>query len=220
MDETNLAAPAQTQEGTPAAVKTAAKNAKAEEVAKAAEAQVEAEHKERMRKLEMEAKELEILERQVNLQDAKDRIAERQMKREQVNLMSRTNGASLKDTATREAQIQSRCNHRKGGEGIAAIQFGMGVSPNYAVIKHTMLTSDMWIRCQRCGKTWKPPIRKDYELGGDREKEGIDGYTKALVEYETARNFNTNNTPSSSQTFSWSDGGAYAREVLKHTNLR
>lgn len=203
---------------------TVTKNVKAEEAAKAAqaaaEAQVEAEHKARMRDLEVEAKRLEILEREVNLQDARERIAERQMKREQVHLSARTNGVTLKDTAAREAQIQSRCNHRKGGEGIAAIQFGQGVSPNYAVIKHTILTGDMWVRCQRCGKTWKPPVKSDFQAGGDREKDGIEGYVKELSEYEAARNFNTNNTPSSSQTFRWSDNGEFAREQLKNTTLR
>lgn len=187
---------------------------------KAAEDQAELSHREEMRKLEIESKRLEVLEKQANIEDIGERLAERQLKREAIRQKAYTNGATLKDTANRQIMIEKRCNHRKGGDGAAGIQLGQGVSPHYAVIKHGMMNGDLWIRCQRCGKTWKPPIKADYLEGGQFAVEGIDGYVKALTEYETAKNFPTNNSPSSSQQFKWSDNGAYAREVLRHTNLR
>lgn len=213
---TPVSIPEHTQEGTQAASR-ANKPAAA---SKAAEEAAEAAHRQRMRELEAKEKELSILEKQANVQDIEERLSERQLKREQIRQKAYTNGATLRDIANRETQVQRRCNHRKGGDGAAGITLGQGTNPQHAVIKHTMLTGDLWVRCQRCGKTWKPPIKKDYLPGGVREAEGIEGYVTALTEYETARNFQTNNTPSSSQQFQWSDNGAYAREVLRPTTLR
>lgn len=199
--------PEQTQEGTP---KASTDNKASNTAKKAAEEEVA--HKAKLRDLELKAKELELLERQANLEDIQERLSERQMKREAVRQKAYANGTTLRDTAAQEASVQRRCNHRKGGDGAAGIKLGQGVSPHYAVIKHTMLTGDMWIRCQRCGKTWKPPIKADFP--------DVEGYVKALTDYETAKNFPTNNTPSASQQFKWSDNGAYAREVMKNTTLR
>jgi hypothetical protein len=216
MAEVNgTAIPEQAQEGTPAATKVAKVAAP-----KIAEETAETTHKEQMRQLELEAKRLEILEKKINIEDAQERIAERQLRRDAVSQKAYTNGATLRDTATREAQVQKRCNHRKGGDGAAGIQLGQGQSSNFAVIKHTMLTGDMWLRCQRCGKTWKPPIKSDFMPGGLYEEKGIEGYVATLTEYEAMRNCQTSNKPSSSQQFQWSDNGAYAREVLRHTTLR
>lgn len=177
-------------------------------------------HNAEMRNLEAESRRLEILERKANLEDVTERLDERRMRREAVAQRAYTNGATLRDTAQREAMIQKRCNHKKGGNGASGVQLGQGDNPQHAVIKHSMLNGDLWIRCQRCGKTWKPPIKGDYAEGGLLAKLGIEGYVQALTEYETAKVFQTNNSPSSSQQFQWSDGGAYSREVLRSTTLR
>lgn len=211
MSET-INAPESTQEGTQNKAPKV-KTATAEEL-------IDQAHKEKMRELELKSKELEILEKTASLEDIQERLAERQLKREAVRQKAYTNGATLKDTANRQLMIEKRCNHRKGGDGAAGVTLGQGVSPHYAVIKHSMMNGDLWIRCQRCGKTWKPPIKADFGEGGQFATQGIEGYVKALTEYETAKNFPTNNTPSSSQQFKWSDNGAYAREVLRHTTLR
>ena len=216
MSEVNgTAVPEQTQEGTPAAIKVGRVTS-----AKPAEDVADVAHKEQMRKLELEAKILEIMEKKVNIEDAQERIAERQLRRDAVRQKAYANGATLKDTAYRQGQVQKRCNHRKGGDGAAGITLGQGQSPHFAVIKHTMLTGDMWVRCQRCGKTWKPPIKGDYLVGGIYEEDGIETFVTILSEYEAMRNCQTTNKPSSSQLFQWSDNGAYAREILRHTTLR
>ncbi len=203
-----------------AKAKAPVKSTEVAALAAASEAAAEAAHREELRRLEVESKRLEILEKKANIEDINERLAERQLKRENIRQKAYTNGKTLRDIAAREAQIQKRCNHRKGGNGIAGITLGQGDNPQHAVIKHTMLTGDMWIRCQRCGKTWKPPIKSDYLPGGLREKEGIEGYTIEFAEYQAAKNFQTNNTPSSSQQFQWSDNGDYARSVLRSTTLR
>jgi len=60
----------------------------------------------------------------------------------------------------------------------------------YAVIKHQHINQDLWVRCQRCGKTWKPPIRASYPT--DRE------FYRAVDEYEWACKLPTNNVTSRS----------------------
>jgi hypothetical protein len=92
---------------------------------------------------------------------------------------------------------QSICNHRKGGiiqniKDPASIAAGLshGNGSQYAVIKHQMINRDIWVRCLRCGKWWKPPVRSQYPLDRD--------YWKAMFEYEEALEFPTNNTMSGS----------------------
>lgn len=162
--------------------------------------------------LELESKRLEVLEKKANLEDLNERLAERQLKREAIKATSVTNGATLKALAEEDQKVQKRCNHRKGGNGASGIIGGQGDSLDYAVIKHTMLNSDMWVRCQRCGKTWKPPVRNMYASD--------ELYLAAVADYETAKHFPTKNSPSSSYQFRFSDNGAYFREVTKNTTLR
>lgn len=187
-----------------------------QEQAKASEAPVKSARlvkmEEELKALELEKAKLEIAEKQANLEDIRERLAERQLKREAVRQTSLTNGATLKQLAEEDKKAQRRCNHRKGGNGAAGVIGGQGDSLDYAVIKHTMLNGDMWIRCQRCGKTWKPPVKEDFK--------DIEEYAKAYAEYEAAKAFPTKNSPSSSYQFRFSDNGAYFREVTKHSTLR
>ena len=89
---------------------------------------------------------------------------------------------------------------------------GQGTSVYFALMKHRMLNGDLWIRCLRCGKTWKPPVRSSYPSDVK--------YQEAVVEYEAAKMLPTNNSPSSSYTFAFSDGGQHFREVTKDSTLR
>lgn len=167
---------------------------------------------EELKSLELESKRLEVLEKKANLEDIQERLAERQLKREQIRQSSITNGTTIRALKEEDQKVQRRCNHRKGGNGASGVIGGQGDSLDYAVIKHTMLNSDMWIRCQRCGKTWKPPVKDHFS--------NIEEYVKTLTEYEQAKHFPTKNTPSSSYQFRFSDNGAYFREVTKDTTLR
>ena len=169
--------------------------------------------------LELEAQQLknqilalEVKEKMANLQDLEERLAERELKRETRRQVSKTNGATLKDQNRIAEGREARCNHKKGGNGLAGIKNGQGDDSQYAVLKHTFANGDMWIRCLRCGKTWKPPVHRAYKS----EEE----YKAAWVMYELAKNFQTRNTPSSSYLFRYSDNGEYYREVTESTNLR
>lgn len=167
---------------------------------------------EELKALELESKRLQLLEQKANLEDIQERLGERKLRRETIRQTSLTNGATLKALKADDAMVQKRCNHRKGGNGAAGVIGGQGDSLDYAVLKHTMLNSDMWIRCQRCGKTWKPPVREHFDT--------VEEYVKELTAYEQAKLFPTKNSASSSYQFRFSDNGAYFREVTKHTTLR
>lgn len=172
----------------------------------------QAAHEERMRQLEIEEKELSIAEKKANLIDAKERQNEREMKRENKSMDSKTKGQALKSLADADRQVQKRCNHRKGGNGLAGVIGGKGDAAQYAVMKHTFCHNDTWVRCLRCGKTWKPPLERSF-----KNKE--DFYT-AVAEYRVALEFQTLNSPSSSSQFGFSDGGANMREVMEPVTLR
>ncbi len=164
--------------------------------------------------LEIEAKKaaidnakLEKQEKEANIQDLTERLAERQMKREDRSQKSRTNGDTIRIENEIKANKQRQCNHRKGGDGQNAYVNGQGNSPQYAVMKHKVCNGDFWIRCMRCGKCWKPPIEEDYARRED--------YLDAKVEYTTALNFSTLNVASTSYTFQFSDGGKRFRELMR-----
>ena len=164
------------------------------------------------KQLEVESKKLEILEKQANLQDLQERLAERELKRENKRQRSLTNGQTLKQLAANDTAAQKRCNHRKGGNGAHGVVGGQGDDSQYAVIKHTFGNGDMWVTCLRCHKTWKPPVK---ELYADEVS-----FLKAVVEYESAINFQTRNVPSGAVQFRFSDNGAYYRKMTAQSNLR
>jgi hypothetical protein len=163
-------------------------------------------------KLEQQRLKLELLEKQANIQDLQERLNERELRRETKRQRSLTNGATLKQLAQQDTAAQKRCNHRKGGDGLHAIVGGQGQDSQYAVMKHTFCNGDMWVRCLRCGKTWKPPVKEVFATEQD--------FLKAVVDYETAVNFQTRNVASGSIQFRFSDNGAFYREVTASTNLR
>jgi hypothetical protein len=169
-------------------------------------------HEERMRQLEIEEKELSIQEKKANLVDAKERQDERAVKRENVSMNSKTKGQALKSMMEADRQVQKRCNHRKGGNGLQGVVAGKGDAAQYAVMKHTFCHNDTWVRCLRCGKTWKPPLERSF-----KNKE--DFYT-AVAEYRVALEFQTLNSSSSSSQFGFSDGGAHMREIMEPVSLR
>jgi hypothetical protein len=182
---------------------------KNEEVKKAKQTPEEMEAE--MRLLELENKRLEVLEKKANLQDLRERLDERELKREARRQKAISNGIALKDTEERRNQQQERCSHKKGGSGFEALARG-GTDSQYAVIKHKFHNGDIWVRCLRCGKTWKPPIKSKFKSEAD--------YAVAFADYRRAVEFDTRNVMSSSYLFQYSDGGAYAREVMAPTTLR
>lgn len=81
-------------------------------------------------------------------------------------------GKVLKDLTEAKKKEQDNCNHQKGGvcelnddkefTGKVSNTDGHFNSQDYAVLKHKHHWGDIWVRCLRCGKTWKPGDA-DYE---------------------------------------------------------
>ena len=107
---------------------------------------------------------------------------------------ARAYGRCLTENDRLHIHYQANCTHRKGGTindlGRPGSALYKGTSPQYAVIKHQMMHRDIWVRCLRCGKWWKPPVRSHYKQDRD--------FWRAMFEYEEALNFPTNNTTSGS----------------------
>lgn len=165
-----------------------------------------------IKKLEAKRLELEILEKEANLQDIRERLAERELGRESRRQRSLGNGAILKQIEASEKAHQRRCNHRKGGNGAEGVIGGQGDDTQHAVLKHVFANGDMWVRCLRCGKTWKPPIKDEYA--------NEESYLKAVAEYHAATQFQTRNVTSKAVIFGFSDNGQYYRDVTRNTTLR
>jgi len=144
---------------------------------------------------EAEIKKLELQEKQANLQDIQERLHERLLKRESRVAVYKGHGKNLAQDRINLDLKQKSCNHHKGGDGAAGVVGGKGDDQQYCVAKHGMANGDIWIRCLRCRKTWKPPLKSAYKT-----KEGFDA---AMEIYQAALNFPTRNHTSSSQQFQW-----------------
>lgn len=167
-------------------------------------------------KTEME--ELKLKRERLELQDLEDKLAEREMKKENARAIFHERGRALSDTVRMEGQAQQICTHRKGGPG-HLFKSGGGNDTNYSVIKHTLPNRDILVMCTRCQRKWLPPIEPkrahfkvvaDYDLAMVKFKED-------QAEYKTALAFLTDNSPSSGATFMFSDNGAACREAVKNS---
>lgn len=161
--------------------------------------------------LELQLKRLEAKEKAASLQDIEERLAERELKRETKRQRSLTNGETLKQLKQNDESAQKRCNHRKGGNGPYGVIGGKG-DGEFAVLKHTFANGDTWVRCLRCGRTWKPPVRS---LFANEE-----AYLTEKLAYQNALEFQTRNVPSASIQFRFSDNGEYYRQVTANSTLR
>ena len=125
-------------------------------------------------------------------------------------------GRELRKTDADQKKHQDGCSHRKGGRSVEALQRG-GNSADFAVIRHILPSGELWQRCQRCGKTWRPPHAQDFDLKSDAGKAAFE---EAKRVYKDAISWPSDNIMSSGITFSWDDGGELSHEVMKNTTLR
>jgi hypothetical protein len=149
----------------------------------------------------------------------------------------RSQGRELVSMRRNQETQQERCTHFKGGRGLQALQDGGTNASDYAVIKHFLPNGELWIRCLRCGKTWKKPHTQDFATAHyDKTKqttsydpltpEQSDKFAIAMAEYKRAVVFPTENTTSSGVTFvnKSADGNVtadnFVHEVYKETTLR
>lgn len=133
-------------------------------------------------------------------------------------LTAKNNGTTLDAIDRAVATKQLKCNHKKGGRAVVRlgrVEFTNGTGSNYAVRKHQIMNGDFWVDCLRCGKKWRPPIRSEYK--NDRE------FYKAVEEYQTAVDYETNNSTSTSLQFSFALNGSrdagyeYVRKQLANS---
>lgn len=183
--------------------------------------------KQSVEEMEMEIKALELEAKKLELIDLRDRIDERKMKKENKDSRTKSNGAVLKANASQLKAAQARCNHKKGGNGAEGLIQGQGDDPQYAVMKHQFGNGDVWVRCLRCAKTWKPPIEDDYFFDENgvsvTPEEGTFSQAKfdaAARDYDAALQFQTRNVMSGSIQYRFSDGGKLFRKVMQNTDLR
>jgi hypothetical protein len=153
--------------------------------------------------------------KELNRELVKSQTEQMKMKQAQNRDKFFSRGQELKKTNKDQERQQAACSHRKGGRGVEALIKG-GNAPDYCFLKHLLPWNEWYIRCMRCGKTWKPPHKEDYESTA----EGLAAYEKARTEYKWAMECPTDNTPSTGITFQWDDNGEFAHQTVKDTTLR
>ena len=133
---------------------------------------------------------------ELQLQEARESAEHRKLNRVQRESRIKALEASLKRDRANQERIQAACVHRKGGKGTA--QLYQGNDANYSVITHTLSHGPTIVICQRCGKVWEPPE--------PLPKKGVTAEMKAkykadFIEYRRALNFPTDNEPSGTNLF-------------------
>lgn len=146
-------------------------------------------------------------EREMSLRDLTQRVTERELKDKQRQLDRENSGKTFMQQDNEDSFRQRNCSHKKGGltspRNMQVLKTG-GDSQFYAVIKHQMINGDIWARCQRCAKTWKPVVEEDFFFRAGKvvaPKDGVfdaKAFEAAEMEYQRALAFTTNNTMSGS----------------------
>ena len=188
----------------------------------------------------LEAKKLEIQERTYHISDLKQRLADRDIKEKQLKETREQAGRTMRQQEQTDNLRFNICTHRKGGQVSNRDNHVLatgGNSAQYAVIKHQMINGDIWIRCLRCGRTWAPPVEKNffYDAKG-RNVAPVDGvldkarFAAAIEDYRRAMMFETNNSMSTSvqcrfeqvdpETGRKYDGADIYRNSIASTTLR
>jgi len=192
-----------------------------------------------IKKAQLADLELQKRERELNLDDLRVRIGDRETKAKQKKQDREQQGRTFaQQRAAKEAQ-QRICTHRKGGminpRDLSVLSTG-GNSNQYAVIKHQMINGDMWVLCLRCGKVWVPPVKDNFYFkeGRARNVAPKDGkfsqekFDKASQEYRDAVQFPTGNSSSASvpckftkwdeKSEQWVDASQEYRQFVKNSD--
>jgi len=161
-----------------------------------------------IKKQALEAQTLEIEERKYHIQDLKAKLTERDIAEKQAKEDREFQGKTFAQQEATDLFRFRSCSHKKGGmaspRDLRVLSTG-GNAAQYAVMKHQMINGDIWVRCLRCGGTWRPPVESNFFF--DKQKKNVapaDGtfdqvkFDKAVEEYRRATMFETNNSMSSS----------------------
>lgn len=193
-----------------------------------------------IKKAQLADLELQKRERELNIQDVRARISDRETRQLQKTMDREAQGRTFAQQRATDEAKWAICTHKKGGtvsqRNMQVLSTG-GNSIQYAVIKHQMINGDMWVRCLRCGRTWQPPVKENFYFNAKGKvvapKDGTfneEKYLEVLAEYKRAVNFETNNSPSGSvqcrftkwdeKSEQWVDATLDYRTAVKNSNLR
>ena len=193
-----------------------------------------------IKKAQLADLELQKRERELNLEDLRGRLGDRETKAKQKKMDREQQGRTFQQQKASDDAKQNVCTHKKGGvvsqRDMHVLHTG-GNGLQFAVIKHQMINGDFWVRCLRCGKTWLPPVKENYYFNAKgKQVAPVDGtfdevkFKEADIEYKKAVNFETNNSPSGSvqcrfskwdaKSEQWVDATRDYRVAVKNTNLR
>lgn len=193
-----------------------------------------------IKRQQLEAQTLEIEERQYHIKDLKAKIADRDIREKQIQEDREQQGRTMAQQDATDNYRFSVCTHKKGGTAsprdTRVLSTG-GNASQYAVMKHQMINGDIWVRCLRCGKTWAPPVQKNFYFNAKGVKVAPqDGtfnrakFEAAVEDYKRAIMFETNNSMSTSvqcrftrydpETGNTIDASDIYRDGVASTNLR
>ena len=135
----------------------------------------------------------------LQLQEAREAADQRRGTRAQKQSRVLAIEESLRRDRFNQATIQAACHHRKGGKGAA--QMYQGNDTNYAVVTHTLSHGVTVVICQRCGRCWSPPLALSKKATPEQKAQ----YRVDLAEYRHALNLPTDNEPSGTTLFAFSE---------------
>lgn len=136
---------------------------------------------------------------QLQLEEARDAAEQRKQTRLGRQNKAKAIELSLRRDRANQKRIQDACQHRKGGKGTA--QMYSGNDANYAVITHTLSHGVTIVVCQRCTKVWEPPPPLSKKATPEQRAQ----YKVDLAEYRRALNFPTDNEPSGTTLFAFTN---------------
>jgi len=139
----------------------------------------------------VEAQNIELRYKQLQIEDMEDRIAERRDKKERTDATRARQIADWKKGEEERARRQRICRHRKGGKDN---RFANGNSANYSINTNTYPTGKQVIFCTRCGKEVERPERS-------LRKTNPELYKKMAAEWDEWSKFPTDNSPSGGKIF-------------------
>ena len=187
-----------------------------------------------------EASALEKIEREYHIKTLKSNIADRELQDKQLEYDRQSKARTFAQADATDQYNWKVCTHRKGGmassRDIRCLTRGGNDAGQYAVIKHQMINGDIWVRCQRCSRTWMPPVEKNFFMRKGVSVAPQDGtfdvdlFKRAQRDYEEAVNFPTRNSTSGSvqcrfftvdkATGKQIDAADKYREQISSSNLR
>lgn len=144
-----------------------------------------------MPKTNLDANEIELRWKQLQIEDMEERITARREQKERLASDRQRQYEDFRKNEAVKAHRQQICKHRKGGRNN---QFWNGSSNDYSINKNVYPTGEEVITCTRCGKEVRKPDRS-------LRKTDPKLYAQMWEEWKLWSNYPTDNTPSGSKIF-------------------